>query len=601
MKPRLKPHLELGTIGLRVILALSLFHVTFSFDARSQTQTSPKLPPRHASASLEGNWAGSLQAGEAVLHLVLHVSKAADGSLKATLDSLDQGVYGIEVTSLTQKGFTLQFSVSSVGVSYQGKISANYAGIDGLWTQGSVGLPLAFHRQAAGAGAKKPSDAISGAEGVWQGALEGNGMRLRLQLHVSHDDRKQLVGALDSPDQGVSGLPATKVSQKEATFHFEIPVVNGTYEGTLNAAKSAISGTWTQNDVTQKLEFQRSDKLLELVRPQHPVKPYPYREEELTFPNEKAKLLLAGTLTLPSGPGPFPAAILISDSGRQDRDESIGGHRPFLVLADHLTRKGLAVLRFDKRGIGKSTGNYDQATTDDFASDIEAALAYVKSRKEIDSKKIGLIGHSEGGIIAPLVATRSNDIAWIVLLAGAGLKGEEQLLLQTESSLRTAGVPDGEIFRTVSFNKQSYALVRQEKDAAALEAKLNDLIQSTSTGASMPAGALQAQVRLLVSPWFRAFLDYDPVPALQKTACPVLALNGERDLQVPPKENLSKIKKALEDGGNKDFQTVELPGLNHLFQHGPTGSPTEYGAIEETMAPEGLNAISDWVLKHTAP
>jgi uncharacterized protein len=426
-------------------------------------------------------------------------------------------------------------------------------------------------------------------------------MRLRLQLHVSHDDRRELVAALDSPDQGVSGLPATKVSEKEAIFHFEIPVVSGIYEGTLNAEKTGISGTWTQNEVTQKLEFQRSDKLLELVRSQNPAKPYPYREEELTFRNEKVKVSLAGTLTLPSGPGTFPAAILVSDSGRQDRDESIAGHRPFLVLADHLTRKGLAVLRFDKRGIGKSTGNYDQATTDDFASDVEAALAYLKSRKEIDPKKIGLVGHSEGGIIAPLIATRSNDVAWIVLLAGPGLKGEESLLLQTESSLKTAGVPDGEVFRTVAFNKQSYALVRQEKDPAALEAKLNDLIQSTSTGASMPAGALQAQVRLLVSPWFRAFLDYDPVPALQKTACPVLALNGERDLQVPPKENLSKIKKALEDGGNKDFQAKELPGLNHLFQHGPTGSPTEYGAIEETMAPEVLNAISDWVLKHAAP
>jgi pimeloyl-ACP methyl ester carboxylesterase len=591
--------LKPGTFRSSLVLALSLFYASLSSAATSQAQTSPKLPIHHA--SLEGNWAGSLQAGEAVLHLVLHVSKAPDGSFKATLDSLDQGVYGIEVTSLAQKGSTLQFTVSSVGVSYEGKISANYAVIDGVWSQGSVGLPLVLHRQAAGTGSKKPSDAIASAEGVWQGALEGNGMRLRLQLHVSHDDQKHLVAALDSPDQGVSGLPATKVTQKVTVFHFEIPVVNGVYEGTLNAAKTAISGTWTQNDVTQKLEFQRSDKLLELVRPQNPVKPYPYREEELNFPNEKAKVSLAGTLTLPSGKGPFPAAILISDSGRQDRDESIAGHRPFLVLADHLTRKGLAVLRFDKRGIGKSTGNYDQATTDDFASDVQAALAYLKARKEIDSRKIGLIGHSEGGIIAPLVATRSNDVAWIVFLAGPGLKGEELLLLQSELSLKMAGVTDGEIFRTVSFNKQSYALVRQEKDPVALEAKLNELIQSTSTGAAMPAGALQAQVRLLVSPWFRSFLDYDPVPALQKTACPVLALNGERDLQVPPKENLSKIKKALEDGGNKDFQTTELPGLNHLFQHGPTGAPTEYGTVEETMAPEALNAISDWVLKHTAP
>src|SRR5207245_682067 len=282
------------------------------------------------------------------------VSKTPDGSFKATIDSLDQGVYGIEVTSFTQKDSNLHFNVSSVGASYEGRIAADHRGIEGDWTQGSASLPLVFHRQAASAGAKKPSDAIASAEGVWQGALEGNGMRLRLQLHVSHDDQKQLVAALDSPDQGVSGLPAIHVSQKEAVFHFEIPVVNGVYEGTLNTAKSAMSGGWTQNGVTRDLKFQRSDQLLELVRPQNPVKPYPYREEELAFPNDQANISIAGTLTLPSGQGPFPAAILIRASGPHDRDETIAGHRPSLVIADHLTRNGVALLRCDKRGNGKS-------------------------------------------------------------------------------------------------------------------------------------------------------------------------------------------------------------------------------------------------------
>ena len=271
------------------------------------------------------------------------------------------------------------------------------------------------------------------------------------------------------------------------------------------------------------------------------------------------------------------------------------------MLADHLTRKGLAVLRFDKRGIGKSTGKYDQATTEDFASDAVAALAFLKARKEIDPRKIGLVGHSEGGIIAPVVATRSNGVAWLVLLASPGVKGEDLLLLQSEAIMKTAGVNDDDMARALAVNKQSYALVRQEKDPVALEAKLKDLVQSTSAGAVMPGNILQEQIHLLLSPWFRSFLDYDPVPALQKTLCPVLALNGERDLQVPPKENLSKIKKALEDGGNKDFRTAELPGLNHLLQHDPTGMPSQYGSIVETMAPEALNTISDWILKHTAP
>jgi pimeloyl-ACP methyl ester carboxylesterase len=577
------------------------FSGSFLIAANAQTEAHHRPPLSSTLATLEGNWAGSLQAGDAVLHLVLHVAKAEDGSFKATIDSLDQGVYGIEVTDLTQNGLELRFSVSSVGVLYEGKISKDHSGIQGVWSQGNVGLPLSFHRQAAGAGARKPGDAISSAEGVWQAALEANGLRLRFQLHVSHDDQKHLVAALDSPDMGISGLPAVKVSQKLNVFHFEIPVVDGVYEGTINPAKSLITGTWTQGGITRNLKFQRSDQLLELVRPQNPEKPYPYREEQVTFANPKSQVSLAGTLTLPPGPGPFPAAILIAGSGPQDRDETVAGHRPFLVLADHLTRKGLAVLRYDKRGIGKSTGNFDQATTEDFAGDAAAALAYLKSQKEIDARKIGLIGHSEGGIIAPMIASRSSDVAWMVLLAAPGLKGEDVMLLQSELILKAAGFDDERISNARNFNRQSYDLARKEKDPQALEAKLTDLIDSTGMSTTLPPTTLKPQARMMTSPWFRFFLDYDPVPPLEKTHCPVLALNGDKDLQMAPKENLAQIQRALQEGGNNDFQTKELPGLNHLFQHAPTGSPTEYGGIEETFAPDALTTICDWILKHTAP
>jgi len=262
----------LKPILVRSALTL-LFLCNACYTAASAQAPANHKPPLPASATLEGNWAGSLEAGDAVLHLVLHVLKAQDGAFKATIDSLDQGVYGIEVTAFTQNGSDLRFSVSSVGALYEGKISADHSGIQGVWSQGNVGLPLSFHRQAAGAGAKKPGDAIASVEGVWQGALEANGLRLRFQIHVTHDDQKQLVAALDSPDQGIGGLPAVKVSQKLAVFHFEIPVVQGVYEGTLNAAKSAITGTWTQGGITRNLNFQRSDQLLELVRPQNPAKP----------------------------------------------------------------------------------------------------------------------------------------------------------------------------------------------------------------------------------------------------------------------------------------------------------------------------------------
>jgi pimeloyl-ACP methyl ester carboxylesterase len=594
--------LKIGNWSRIIAVSFLAFHLQLPSIASGQTQPPTHRPQAQTiTIGLEGDWDAKLQAGEAVIHLVLHLAKASDGSVKATIDSLDQGVYGIEVTSYSQKNLTLRFTVSSVSASFEGRISTDHRTIDGVWTQGSASLPLGFHRQAAGAGAKKPVDAISPSEGVWQGALEGNGMRLRLQLHVSHADQNQLVAALDSPDQTISGLPATRVSEKDSAFHFEIPVVNGTYDGTLNSTRNAITGTWTQNDATQPLEFKRSDKLLELIRPQTPVKPFPYREVEVVFPNSQAKISLSGTLTLPPGSGPFPVAILLHGSGPHDRDETLLGHRPFLVLADHLTRKGIAVLRFDKRGNGKSTGDYANATTEDFASDCQSAIAYLKTRKDIDSKRIGLIGHSEGGIIAPMVAARSKDVAWIVLLAGPGLNGEDSLLLQSKAILRTTGVNEGQIATTLNFNKQTYALVRQQTNREALESKLADLVQSSGMSLTLPSSALQLQMSMLVSPWFRYFLDYDPVPALQKTQCPVLALNGEKDLQVPAQENLASIGKALQTGGNKDFQITPLPGLNHLFQHCPTGSPTEYGAIEETIAPEALDAVSDWVLKHTSP
>ena len=565
-----------------------------------QTQTPrPSSTQAHAQ-TLEGNWAGTLQTGDAVLHLVLHIAKGDRGSLKATLDSLDQGVYGIEASTLTRTESTFRLELPSVNASYEGRVSAGYHTIEGTWSQGGAGLPLVFYRQTRDTTAKKPSDAIATSEGVWQGALETNGMRFRLQLHITHDAQGQLTAVLDSIDQGISGFPATNVTQKEAAVHFDLSAVRGVYDGTLDAAGNAISGTLQQTGTSSRLNFKRSDRILELRRPQTPAKPYPYKDEELTFTNSAAGISLSGTLTLPRGPGPFAAAILLAGSGPLDRDEADSGHRPFLVLADYLTRKGIAALRYDKRGIGKSSGLYDDATTADFAGDAEAALAFLKSRKEIDARKIGIIGHSEGGVIAPMIASRSSDVAWIVVLAGPATRGAETLLLQSDLIARAAGMTDEQVAKSLDFDRQAYSLVRQEKDRTVLENKLDDLVKVSGLGPAMPPAVLERQIHWTSSPWFHYFLDYDPATALQKTKCPVLALNAEKDLQVPPKENVPLMKKALEDGGNKDFQIVELPGLNHLFQHCQACLPAESRAIKETFAPEALTAISGWILKHTA-
>ena len=564
------------------------------------TAALPAVLAAQTPAPLAGNYTGTLQAGEAQLHLVLHLTKTADGAYHASLDSLDQGVFAIEASSIKIAAATLNLDVTSVGAHFEGKISPDHQTIDGMWSQGDASLPLLFHRQTPGAAARKPAEAIFPVEGLWQAALETHGLRLRLQLHVAHDTDGQLVGALDSLDQQVSGLPAIGMELKEAAFHFEIPAVAGVFDGTLNPGKNKLTGNWSQTGADEKIEFVRSDQPLELRRPQTPSKPYPYHEEEISFSNAAAGVTLAGTLTLPKGAGPFPSALLIAGSGPNDRDEALASHRPFLVLADHLTRKGIAVLRYDKRGIGKSTGSADKATTVDLASDAQAALAYLKTRKEIDPAKIALIGHSEGAMIAPLIASRTKDVAWVVLLAAPATVGEETLLNQSELIGKAADLTDEQLEASLNFDQAAYDLVRTEKDSAALREKLKGLVKETGLDAAMPPTLLETQLRMMESPWFRFFLDYDPLPNLKTLQVPVLALYGQKDLQVPAKANLSLLKQALQDAGNKDADIRELTDLNHLFQHAYSGTPTEYAAIEETFSPDAMQIISDWLLHHSS-
>lgn len=550
--------------------------------------------------ALEGDWSGTLKVQETTLRLALHVLRDEKGALHATLDSPDQGVYGTTASRIFHSGATVSFEVASVGVSYQGKLSGDRKYITGIWQQGGQGFALVFHRQTAGAATRIPADAISPVEGTWQGEVAENYVHHRLQLHISHDDRARLTASLDSLDQGVSGLSAANVVEQRGALHLEIPVASGTYDGKLNAAGNELMGTWTQNGEQHALNFKRSNRVLPERRPQNPRPPYPYKTEETTFGNPAAHVTLAGTLTLPKGPGPFPATVLISGSGPHDRDETIAGHKPFLVLADYLTRRGIAVLRYDKRGVGKSTGVDGEATTQDLAADAESALAYLRSRKEIDAKRIGLIGHSEGGMIAPLIASRDAGITWLVLLAAPAKNGERILLQQSELIARAGGMSEAQIAQSLAFDRKAYALVREEKDRGVLESKIRELIKTSGLDQALPPAALAGQIHAMSSPWFRYFLEYDPLPALKQVKCPVLALGGDKDLQVLAKENLPALKSAIEESGNQNVTATELPGLNHLFQHCNTGSPTEYGAIDETFSPDALKIIGDWIAKHGA-
>jgi hypothetical protein len=402
-----------------------------------------------------------------------------------------------------------------------------------------------------------------------------------------------LMATLDSPDQGAKGIPVSKVTRDDASLKMEVKAVGGVFDGKIAKDLSAIEGTWTQGSpLPLVLKKVKDVSQLEHRRPQNPVKPYPYREEEVAYENSVAHIKLAATLTIPPGKWPFPAVLLIVGSGPHDRDEALMGHRPFLVLSDYLTRHGIVVLRADKRGVGKSGGDLATATTADFATDAEAGVAYLKGRPEVNLHKIGLIGHSEGGVVAPMVAARDHDVAFIVMMAGTGIPGDQILVAQTEMISEAAGTPHDKALKEGEDERALLTMVEQEKDQAVLDKKLREKLAGM-----VPDAQLGMEVKQVTSPWFRYFIAYDPATALRKVTCPVLALNGQKDMQVPPDLNLPAIRKALEEAGNQHFEIVELPGLNHLFQTAKTGSPSEYAQIEETISPIALEKITSWILK----
>jgi uncharacterized protein len=340
-------------------------------------------------------------------------------------------------------------------------------------------------------------------------------------------------------------------------------------------------------------------------RAQEPIPPFPYEEEQVRYENRAARVTLAGTLTKPLTEGPFPAALLITGSGPHDRNETVLGHRPFLVLADHLTRRGIAVLRSDDRGVGESTGDFAAAAADDFAADALAAVEFLQGRSDVRTDRIGLIGHSDGGVIAPMLAADSPGVAWIAMLAGPGVPGDQLLLEQNDLISAAMGVPENVRAQTKELNRAIYAVVRREADDSVARREIEQLIDehaalvsaAANTGGEELLAQLRAEISRLTGPWFRDFLSHDPGPTLSKVKVPVLALNGELDLQVPPGLNLPAIVAALETGGNADYAAVKLPRLNHLFQTATTGSPAEYAAIEETFALAALRTISDWIAR----
>jgi pimeloyl-ACP methyl ester carboxylesterase len=452
-----------------------------------------------------------------------------------------------------------------------------------------------------------PNAATSGPnlEGVWEGALEVGAMKFRLALKVTKAADGALAAKFDSLDHGATDLPVDVISLKDGAVHFEMKRLQAAFDGAFDKEGSEIAGQFKQGVASFPLTLKRAARPTTLNRPQEPKPPYPYDEEEVSYENKRDGVKLAGTLTMPRGKSSFPAVILITGSGAQNRNEEILGHKPFLVLADYLTRQGVAVLRVDDRGVGGSTGSVPNSTSENFEADVLAGIEFLKGHKGVNPKQIGLIGHSEGGLIAPMVAAQSNDVAFIVMLAGPGLPGEEILYLQSALILKASGAGPEAMARQRAAQETIFTILKQEKDNDVVEKKLREEFDKRIAAAgeadkSKAKQAAEAQIKQALSPWFRYFLTYDPRPALARVKCPALALNGENDTQVPATENQREIESAFKAAGNKDVTIMRLPRLNHLFQTSETGSPSEYGKIEETFAPVALKIIGDWILKHNA-
>lgn len=438
--------------------------------------------------------------------------------------------------------------------------------------------------------------------GQWNGTLEVQGIKLRLVFNVAKTQNGYET-TLDSPDQGAKDIPFTNTIFENSKVKFEIPQVIE-YTGELQDGK--IVGTFKQSGLSIPLTLEKNISGEDIIkRPQEPKEPFPYHSENITFRNEKANITLAGTLTLPEKTGQFPAVILISGSGPQDRNSEILGHKPFLLWADYLTRNGIAVLRFDDRGFALSQGNFSTSTTHDFATDVASAVEYLKTKKEINSKKIGLIGHSEGGIIAPIVAaSHPKDINFMVLLAGSGIQGDQLLLLQQQLIARQSGVSEEEIKKNFEKHTKIFERMNNIQNEVQLKTELSQIISDYISEENISQGmtkeeVVQRQLNIYISPWMLNFVRYNPAPMLEKVKCPVLAINGDKDLQVPSKENLAAIENALKKGKNKKVTLIEYPNLNHLFQEAETGLPQEYSVIEQTISPKVLEDVNNWIKNQT--
>jgi pimeloyl-ACP methyl ester carboxylesterase len=445
----------------------------------------------------------------------------------------------------------------------------------------------------------EPATGAEWAVGNWRGTAAF----ARFSVHVSRGPCGLLAGTLDSPDQGQVALPLTSVRATTGGVAFAAKYLGLTI-AVARGMDDRRPGEFVQGGVRTDMILERGAWPIETRRRQDPKRPYPYDERAAQYDSRSAGIRLAGTLTVPRGPGPHPALVLISGSGAQDRDELVAGHRPFLVLADFLTRRGYAVLRVDDRGVGGSTGDVLRAGLHDAAADVRAGIDWLRRQPDVDPHRIGILGHSEGAYVAPIVA-RDAGAGFIILLGGPALKGRDLLLAQRDALAKAAGDPEDARRLARQFLTRVFDVLDSRPADEDLATRVHAVTEgwlASLTGVDRTAAAAmlaartaaqdEASLSLWQTPWFQSIYHYDPRATLAATHVPVLALYGDLDLQVPSDLNAAALQAALAAAGNRDVTITRLPGVNHMMQRAKTGRIEEYARIEETIAPEVLDAIA---------
>jgi uncharacterized protein len=547
----------------------------------------------------DGSWSGSIATPGTPLEVVVHLTSEEPPS--GTIDIPAQGARGLPLDAVTIDGRDVTFRIAGVPGEPTFRGSVTNDRMEGTFTQGGMTFDFALERGDAApteVAARTPVAVVDELLGDWSGVIGPGTANLTIGVTLAAE-AGEMRGTYTIPMQAVEGtLTILEATDDAVAFTLDGVPGNATFRGVLEDDR--LAGSFMQGGFTAPLELERSSGPLALVRPQEPVGPLPYREEFVTVTTD---VTLAGTLTLPEGDGPFPALVLLTGSGPQDRDETLFGHRPFLVIADHLTRAGYAVLRLDDRGVGESEGDFLTVTYEDFVGDAVAAVAFLADHPTVDASRVGLLGHSEGGFIAPVAAARDDRIAFLVTLAGPSVPGIDVLLEQNRLFFELAGEPDEEIDRQLAYLRALHAAV-EAGDVTTARQLTRDRVETALARGAEGTGvepspeereaAVAMQLASLDAGWFRDFLTFDPRPFLAALDVPLLAIYGTLDLQVPSEQSAPALRELADEAG-LDVTIEVFDGLNHLLQPATTGGIEEYGVIETTIAPEVLERIVEWL------